>query len=90
LATDFMKKYFASVFRKKEFGVPLYKLIWEFRNPHMHTFYPYYQKTFGTKKVSGGVDWLYQDPPDKRIGITIEKLEENFDAYKRKTLPHRG
>lgn len=84
LAMTFMKRYFcASVFRKKEFGVPLYKLIWEFRNPHMHAFYPYYQRTFNTKKFSGAVDWLYLDP-DNRIGITIQQVEENFDAHKQK------
>lgn len=82
LAKTFMKEYFcASVFKKKEFGVPLYDLIWTFRNPHMHAFYPYYHRTFNTKKVSRAVDWLYLDP-GKRIGITIKQVEENFDARK--------
>jgi hypothetical protein len=82
LAKAFMKKYFcASVFQKKEFGVPLYELIWAFRNPHTHAFYPYYQKTFNTKKITGAVDWLYLDS-DKRVGITIKEVEDNFDARK--------
>jgi len=84
LAKTFMKKYFeASVFEKKEFEVPLYDVIWAFRNPHMHAFYPYYQKIFNTKKVSGGIVWLCQDSVN-RIGITIEEVENNFDAHKQK------
>lgn len=90
LAKTFMKKYFcAPVFTKKEFGVPLYELIWAFRNPHMHAFYPYYQRTFNTKKVSGAVDWLYLDP-GKRIGITIKQVEENFDARKQQLYRIEG
>jgi len=82
LAKFFMKKYFcASVFQKKEFGVPLYDLIWAFRNPHMHAFYPYFQSTFNNKKITGAVDWLYLDR-DKRIGITIKEVEDNLDARK--------
>jgi len=58
-----------------------WSIIWAFRNPHLHAFYPYYQRTFNTKKVTGAVDWLYLDP-DKRIGITIKEVEDNFDARK--------
>jgi len=90
LAETFMKKYFcASVFQKRELGVPLYELIWAFRNPHMHAFYPYYQRTFNTKKISGAVDWLYLDP-GKRIGITIMEVEENFDARKQQLYSIEG
>jgi hypothetical protein len=49
----------------------------------MHAFYPYYQRIFNTQEVSGGVAWLYRDSP-KRIGITIEEVEKNFDDLKRK------
>lgn len=45
LAKQFMKEYFGDWFsERKEFGVPLYELIWTFRNPHAHSFYPHYQK----------------------------------------------
>lgn len=90
LAKTYMKKYFcASVFQTKEFGVPLYDLIWAFRNPHMHAFYPYFQRTFNTKKITGAVDWLYLDP-DKRIGITIKEVEDNFDARKQQLYRVEG
>lgn len=90
LAKTFMKKYFcASVFQKKEFGVPLYELIWAFRNPHLHAFYPYYQKTFNTRKITAAVDWLYLDR-DKRIGITLKEVENNFDARKQQLYRIEG
>jgi len=90
LVKTFMKKYFCtSVFQKKEFGVPLYDLIWAFRNPQVHAFYPYYQRTFNTKKVSGAVDWLYLDP-GRRIGITIRGVEEDFDARKQQLYRVEG
>jgi len=92
LAKTFMKKYFCdSVFQKKEFGarIPVHDLIWAFRNPHMHAFYPYYQRTFDTKKVCGAVDWLYRDSV-KRIGITINEVESEFDARKQQLYRIEG
>ncbi len=90
LAIQFMNKYFDTWFsEKKEFGVPLSELVWAFRNPHAHSFYPHYQKRFNDKMISGAVDWLYKDP-DQRIGITISEIEGNFDAYKSKLYRIEG
>jgi hypothetical protein len=84
LAQNFIKAYFCrQVFQKKEFGVPIYKLVWDFRNPHMHAFYPFSQKKYNTKMISGAVDWLYKDC-QKHIGITIEEIEYDFDVHRRK------
>jgi len=49
----------------------------------MHGFYPYDQKMFNAKKVSGAVGWLYKDPANG-IGITIKEVEDDFDAWKQK------
>lgn len=84
LAKSFMKEYFnKNIFQKKEFGVPLYEVVWAFRNEHMHSFYPYYKKTFNENSISGSVSWLYLDS-NNRIGITIKELEDNFEQHKSK------
>jgi hypothetical protein len=72
LAKQFMGKYFGAWFSKrKEFGVPLNELIWAFRNPHTHAFYPHYQQRMSNgKEVSGAVDWAYKDE-NQKVGITI-------------------
>jgi hypothetical protein len=42
LAMRFMKSYFGPpIDMEKAFGVPIRELIWAFRNPHLHAFYPY-------------------------------------------------
>jgi hypothetical protein len=82
LARTFMRRFFCdSVFQKKEFQVPVDELIWAFRNPHMHAFYPFYERTFDANKICGAVDWLYFSP-EKRIGMSIKHLEDDFDRLK--------
>lgn len=82
LAKQFMKEYFGAWFsERKEFGVPLDELIWAFRNPHAHSFYPHYQKRINDKLISGSVGWLYKDPI-QRVGITIAEIEGNFESCK--------
>lgn len=83
LARDFMKKYFDSVFSKKELGTRVYELVWAFRNPHMHAFYPYYEKRFNNKTICGGVMWLYGNRT-KKTGIRIKTLETRFESKKQK------
>ncbi len=82
LAKQFMKNYFEAWFSKRaEFGVPLYELVWAFRNPHAHSFYPHYEKRFNDKIVSGAVDWLYKKS-DQRIGIAISEIERDFESHR--------
>jgi hypothetical protein len=82
LAKQFMEKYFGTWFsERKEFGVPLCELVWAFRNPHAHCFYPYYQKKFNDKLISGAVDWLYKNE-DQHSGIAISEIEVDFDSHK--------
>jgi hypothetical protein len=82
LAKQFMKQYFDAWFsERKEFGVPLGELVWAFRNPHAHSFYPHYQKRFNDKLISGAVDWLYKNR-NQRIGIAISEIEGDFDSFK--------
>lgn len=80
LAKQFMKDYFDARFSvRTELGVPLVELIWAFRNPHAHAFYPHYQKRLSNdKKISGAVDWLYKDK-NRKVGITIAEIESKFD-----------
>lgn len=81
LAKQFMNEYFGAWFSgRKEFGVCLNELIWAFRNPHAHAFYPYYQKTINGKEISGAVDWFYKNR-SRRFGITISEIESKFDSY---------
>jgi hypothetical protein len=83
LAKQFMKEYFGAWFNnRKEFGVPLNELVWAFRNPHAHAFYPYFRRMFNQAEVSGAVDWLYKD--GNQSGITITEIEENFETLKDK------
>jgi hypothetical protein len=90
LAKQFMRKYFEAWFsEQKELGVPLCDLVWAFRNPHAHSFYPYYQKRFDDKTISGAVDWLYKNP-DERIGITISEVERAFESYRSKLFKMDG
>jgi hypothetical protein len=82
LAKQFMKNYFGALFSEQTIlGVPLRELVWAFRNPHAHSFYPHYQKRFNDKLISGAVDWLYKIP-DQRIGISISEIEEDFESHK--------
>jgi hypothetical protein len=82
LAQSFMRDYFEEpVAQGRAFDVPLRELIWAFRNPHLHAFYPYYQKRFKSRLIAGAVDWMYLDFP-KRVGITIEQLEKDFELHK--------
>ena len=82
LAEKFMENYFDTLFSEKtSLGVPLYQLVWAFRNHHAHSFYPHYQKTFNDRQISGAVDWLYKNP-EQRIGISISELEEAFESHK--------
>jgi hypothetical protein len=82
LAQEFMKDYFGEpIAQGKALGVPVRQLIWAFRNPHLHAFYPYYQKRFNDKLIAGAVDWMYLDFP-KRVGIAIEQLEKDFELHK--------
>lgn len=81
LAKNFMKHYFDACFtERREFGVPLDELIWTFRNPHAHTFYPHYRKRINCKEISGAVDWLYRDA-HRRIGIRIAEIESQRDSW---------
>ncbi len=90
LAKQFMEKYFGAWFtEQKIFDVPLGELIWAFRNPHAHSFYPHYQKKFNDNLISGAVDWLYKNP-DQRIGITISEIEGEFDSLKSKLYGIEG
>lgn len=83
LAKQFMRECFGSWFNeRKEFGVPLNELVWAFRNPHAHAFYPYFRRMFNKAEVSGAVDWLYKDV--NKSGITIAEIEENFETLKDK------
>lgn len=83
LAKQFMKEYFGAWFNeRKAFGVPLNEVVWAFRNPHAHAFYPYFRKMFNQVEVSGAVDWLYKDA--NQSGITIAEIEENFETLKDK------
>jgi hypothetical protein len=82
LAQQFMRDYFGEpVSKGRALNVPLRELIWAFRNPHLHAFYPYYQKRFNGKLIAGAVVWLYLDA-DKRIGMTIKQLEDDFELHK--------
>jgi hypothetical protein len=82
LAQEFMRDYFSDpIAQGKELGVPLRQLIWAFRNPHLHAFYPYYQKRFNDKLIAGAVDWMYLDST-ARVGITISQLELDFEQHK--------
>lgn len=82
LAKQFMKNYFGEWFNERgEFGAPLHELIWAFRNPHAHAFYPYYRRRFNGKEISGAVDWLYKDV-DQRTGVTIAEVDAKFDELK--------
>ena len=82
LAQEFMKDYFGEpIAQGKALGVPVRQLIWAFRNPHLHGFYPYYQKRFNDKLIAGAVDWMYLDA-NARVGITIEQLEKDFELHK--------
>jgi len=90
LAKQFMKEYFGAWFSaRKEFGVPLDELVWAFRNPHAHSFYPHYQKRFKDKLISGAVDWLYKNA-DQRVGIAIAEIECDFDSLKSKLYRIEG
>jgi len=81
LAKKFMKEYFGAWFSKRrEFGVPLDELIWAFRNPHAHAFYPHYKKTINCTEISGAVDWLYKDA-HRRVGIRIAEIESQVDSW---------
>jgi hypothetical protein len=89
LAKQFMKDYFGSWFcGRTEFGAPLDELIWAFRNPHAHTFYPHYQQTMSNgKKISGAVDWAYKS---QLVGITIAEIESRFDSWMAKLYEGQG
>jgi hypothetical protein len=77
-----MKNYFDARFTsEKAFNTPLSELIWAFRNPHAHAFFPYLGKKLDKREVHGAVDWLYKDS-EKMIGITIDEVERRFDEYK--------
>jgi hypothetical protein len=79
-----MKKYFDEpIATQTEFGTPVRELVWAFRNPHLHAFYPYYQRNTKNGKIHGGVLWMYRDS-EKRIGVRIHELESRFDANKHK------
>ena len=81
LAKIFMRDYFGAWFsERQEFGVPLHELIWAFRNPHAHAFYPFFCKTINDTEISGAVYWLYKNPT-QRVGITIAEIENDFDPY---------
>jgi hypothetical protein len=85
-----MKKYFDALFSEQTtLGVPLHELVWAFRNPHAHSFYPPYQKRFNKKLISGAVDWLYKEPV-QRIGITISEIEGDFESHKPKLYKIEG
>lgn len=82
LAKQFMKNYFDAFFSEQTtLGEPLSELVWAFRNSHAHSFYPYYQKKFKDKLISGAVDWLYKKP-DQRIGISISEIEGDFESHR--------
>jgi hypothetical protein len=82
LAQNFMRDYFGEpIAQGKALEVPLRELVWAFRNPHLHAFYPYYQKQFNNRLIAGAVDWMYLDFA-KRVGITIEQLEKDFEMHK--------
>ena len=93
LVRQFIKRFFDRRFSdEKPFGEPLWKWVWEFRNPHAHGFYPFSSKKSGRNRnlrINGAVDWLYKDS-QARIGISIEEVERSFEEYRKKLYREDG
>jgi hypothetical protein len=84
LSKEFIKKYFDGRFKKeKVLGKPLCEVIWAFRNPHAHAFYPFVRQQMKNRELKGGVGWLYKNKR-KRTGISIKELENRFSSYSKR------
>ena len=90
LAKQFIKRFFHKRFSRKNpaLGGPLIDVVWAFRNPHSHAFYPYVKRQFGSKEMNGGIMWLYKNK--KKTGISIKQIEANLSKFSRKLYRIKG